>query len=62
MSYKATLEQQYLRSIPQEGKIEWIGIRPKRMAKVHSVSEVLANPDAGLEAITSESLQLANDK
>ena len=49
MSYKATLEQQYLLSIPQEGKIEWIGIRPKRMAKVYYVSEVLANPDTGLE-------------
>ena len=49
MSYKATLEQQYLRSIPQEGKIEWLGIRPKHMAKVHSFSEVLANPDTGLE-------------
>ncbi len=38
MSYDETLERQYLRSIPQKGKIEWIGIRPKRMTEVHSVS------------------------
>ena len=49
MSYNETLERQYLHSIPQEGKVEWIGIRTKRMAEVHSVSEVLANPDTGLE-------------
>ena len=57
MSYKETLEQQYLRSIPQEGKIEWIGIRPKRIAEVHSVSEVLANPGTGLEGDGRQSLQ-----
>ena len=62
MSYKATLEQQCLRSIPQEGKIEWIGIRPKRMAKVHYVSEVWPIQTRGWKAITSESPQLANDK
>ena len=49
MSYNETLERQYLRSIPQEGKVEWIGIRPKRLLEVHSVSEVSANPDTGLE-------------
>ena len=49
MSYNETLEQRYLRSIPQLGKVEWIGIRTKRMAEVHPVSEVLANPDTGLE-------------
>ena len=49
MSYNETLERHYLRSIPQQGKVEWIGIRTKRMAEVHSVSEVLANPDTGLE-------------
>ena len=49
MSYNETLERQYLRSIPQQGKVEWIGIRPKRLLEVHSVSEVTANPDTGLE-------------
>ena len=49
MSYNETLERQYLRSIPQQGKVEWIGIRPKRLLEVHSVSEVQANPDTGLE-------------
>ena len=49
MSYNETLERQFLRSIPQQGKVEWIGIRTKRVAEVHSVSEVTANPDTGLE-------------
>ena len=49
MSYNETLERQYLHSIPQQGKVEWIGIRPQRKAEVHPVSEVQANPDTGLE-------------
>ena len=49
MSYNETLERQYLRSIPQQGKVEWIGIRSERRAEVHSVDEVQANPDTGLE-------------
>jgi MOSC domain-containing protein YiiM len=49
MSYNETLEREFLRNIPLQGKVEWIGIRPKRMAEVHSVSEVTANPDTGLE-------------
>ena len=49
MSCNESLERQYLRSIPQQGKVEWIGIRPKRLLEVHSVSEVTANPDMGLE-------------
>ena len=49
MGYNETLERQYLRSIPQQGKVEWIGIRPKRLLEVQSVSEVIANPDTGLE-------------
>ena len=49
MSYNETLERQFLRSIPQQGKVEWIGIRPKRLLEVHSVNEVQANPETGLE-------------
>ena len=49
MSYNETLERQYLRSIPQQGKVEWICIRPKRLLRVHSVDEVQANPDTELE-------------
>ena len=49
MSYNETLERQYLPSIPQQGKVECIGIRPKRLLEVHSVNEVTANPDTGLE-------------
>ena len=49
MSYNETLGQQYLLSIPQQGKVEWIGIRPKRMLEMRSVNEVQANPNTGLE-------------
>ena len=49
MSYNETLERQYLRSIPQQGEVDWIGIRPKRLLVVHSVNEITANPDTGLE-------------
>ena len=49
MSYNETLERQYLRSIPQEGEVEWIGILAKRLLEVHSVNEVTANPVKGLE-------------
>ena len=49
MSYNETLERQFLHSIPQQGKVEWIGVRPKRLLEVHSVSEVTAIPDMGLE-------------
>ena len=48
MSYNETLERQYLRSI-QLGIVEWIGIGPKRLVEVHSVNEVTANSDIGLE-------------
>jgi len=49
MSYNETLEREFLHNIPQQGKVEWIGIRPKRLLEVHSVSAVTANPDTGLE-------------
>ena len=49
MSYNETLERHYLRTIPQQGKVEWIGIRPKRLLEVHSVNEVQADPETGLE-------------
>ena len=49
MSYNEVLERQFTRSIPQQRKVEWIGIRPQRMLEVYSVSEVIANPDTGLE-------------
>ena len=49
MSYIETLEREFLHNIPQQGKVEWIGIRPNRLLEVHAVSEVTANPDTGLE-------------
>ena len=62
MSYDETLERQYLRSIPQQGKIKWIGIRPKRMTEVHFVSEVLAKPDTGLKSDHFKKSPRANDR
>ena len=49
MSYNETIERQYLRSIPQQGRVEWIGIRPQRILEVQSVSQVNADPETGLE-------------
>ena len=49
MSYNESLEREFLHNISQQGKVEWIGIRPKRLLEVHSVSAVTANPDTGLE-------------
>ena len=49
MSYNESLEREFLHNISQQGKVEWIGIRPKRLLEVHSVSEVTANTDTGLE-------------
>ena len=49
MSDNETLERMSLRSIPQQGKVEWISIRPKRLLVVHSVNEVTANPNRGPE-------------
>ena len=49
MSYNESLERELLHNISQQGKVEWIGIRPKRLLEVHSVSAVTANPDTGLE-------------
>ncbi len=49
MSYNESLEREFLHNISQQGKVEWIGVRPKRLLEVHSVSAVTANPDTGLE-------------
>ena len=62
MSYNETLERQYLRTMPQQGKVEWIGIRPKRLLEVQSVNEVTANPDTGLEGDHFKNPPLGNDK
>ena len=49
MSYNETIEKQYVRSITQQGKVEWVGIRLKRLLKVHFINKVTANPDIGME-------------
>lgn len=40
--------QALLDTLPQQGKIEWIGLRPERRAPIKSVSRVSATCDAGL--------------
>ena len=43
-----TLEN-LLDTLPQTGKVEWIGLRPARRATMQQVSQVVAHPDFGLE-------------
>lgn len=38
-----------MKSMPQVGKVNWIGVRPKRKEPLASVKEVLANTENGLE-------------
>ena len=43
MSEKPTLKQ-LLQNLPQQGKVEWIGVRSKKRAPVESRSQVLVMP------------------
>ncbi|SMD32618.1 MOSC domain-containing protein YiiM [Reichenbachiella faecimaris] len=49
MSYDEPVMKQLLRSIPQEGKVEWIGIRKERKALPIAVEQVEAKEKTGLE-------------
>jgi len=49
MSYDEPVMKQLLRSIPQIGKVEWIGIREERKATPKSVEKVDAKKKTGLE-------------
>ena len=44
-----SLIRELLNSLPQMGKIEWIGIRPEKRGEMQSVEEVNVNVDTGLE-------------
>ncbi len=41
--------QQLLNTLPQQGEVTWIGLRPERRAPMKSVQDVVASPTAGLE-------------
>jgi MOSC domain-containing protein YiiM len=41
--------RELINHIPQQGRVEWIGLRPERHAPVEAVSEVLAREGTGLE-------------
>lgn len=41
--------QQLLDTLPQTGRVEWIGLRPTRRAKLNIVEQVFAHQDTGLE-------------
>lgn len=45
----ATTLQQLFDTLPQQGEVTWIGLRPERRAPMNNVKEVLASPQAGLE-------------
>ncbi|WP_420583391.1 MOSC domain-containing protein [Reichenbachiella sp.] len=49
MSYDEPVMKQLLRSIPQVGKVEWIGIRQERKATPTAVEHVIAKKKTGLE-------------
>lgn len=49
MSYDEPVMKDLLRSIPQIGKVEWIGIRKERKATPTPVSQVEAKEKTGLE-------------
>lgn len=49
MSYDEPVMKKLLRSIPQIGKVEWIGIRKERKATPTSVKTVVAKQKTGLE-------------
>lgn len=49
MSYDEPVMKQLLRSIPQIGKVEWIGIRQERKATPSAVDQVVAKKKTGLE-------------
>lgn len=40
--------KQLLNTLPQQGTVEWIGIRPASRVPMISMDEVLASPDGGL--------------
>jgi len=37
-----------LQTLPQQGRVEWIGLRPERGAAIKVVDSVIAEPDKGL--------------
>ncbi len=41
--------QQLLDTLPQQGKVGWVGLRPARRAEMIPVNEVLANTGSGLQ-------------
>ncbi|WP_422359698.1 MOSC domain-containing protein [Reichenbachiella sp.] len=49
MSYDEPVMKQLLRSIPQIGKVEWIGIRQERKAFPTAVDQVIAKKKTGLD-------------
>jgi len=40
--------KQLLDTLPQQGTVVWIGVRPERKAPMHSLDSVSASPDTGL--------------
>ena len=49
MSYNETVMKNLLRSIPQKGKVEWIGIRSKKKGELSVVESINVEKETGLE-------------
>ncbi len=41
--------QKLLNSLPQSGRVEWIGVRPQKRAALKEVAEAVVSREAGLE-------------
>ncbi len=48
MSYNETVLKDLLRIIPQKGKVEWIGIRPKKKEDLSVVESIKVTKETGL--------------
>lgn len=49
MNTNETPLQQLMQTLPQEGQVAWIGLRPGRRETVQAVQETLAEPGKGLQ-------------
>jgi len=62
MSYNETIERQYLRSIPQQGIVGWIAIRPNSFWRFNLSAKSLLTQTQGWKAIILKNPPLASGK
>ena len=49
MTYIDNPDKNLLKTIPQIGKVDWIGIRSEKKGEIYSIESVLVKQDSGLE-------------